>query len=162
MNVRVVATGHDASGKAVFVSDTEVAPVTLDLMPGAEFHRLWGGDETSRFPDDGALPAHETIFPPVGGFRFLLFTVPPSGAPAAPPVADPESARAQLEAALPGAMAYMEPDAPGMHTTDTIDFEIVLEGEVWLELDDGVEVGFQVSDHARWMELLQARVADRG
>ena len=40
----------------------------------------------------------------------------------------------------------MEPDAPGMHTTDTIDFEVVLDGEVWLELDDGVEVHLRAGD----------------
>ena len=34
----------------------------------------------------------------------------------------------------------MEPDRPGMHTTDTVDFDIVLRGEVWLELDGGQEV----------------------
>jgi quercetin dioxygenase-like cupin family protein len=34
----------------------------------------------------------------------------------------------------------MELDNPGMHTTDTVDYAIVLEGEAWLELDDGKEV----------------------
>ena len=47
---------------------------------------------------------------------------------------------------MPGLAAYLEPDAPGMHTTDTIDFEVVLEGEVWLELDDGVEVHLRPGD----------------
>ena len=34
----------------------------------------------------------------------------------------------------------MEPDAPGMHTPDTMDFEYVISGRVVLELDDGVTV----------------------
>jgi quercetin dioxygenase-like cupin family protein len=34
----------------------------------------------------------------------------------------------------------MEPAHPGMHTTDTVDFDVVISGEVWLELDDGAEV----------------------
>ena len=46
----------------------------------------------------------------------------------------------------PGLPGYMEPDAPGMHTTDTIDFEVVLEGEIWLELDDGVTVHLKAGD----------------
>ena len=46
---------------------------------------------------------------------------------------------AEMEEMLPGLMAYVEPDNPGMHTTDTIDFEVVLSGEVILELDDGAE-----------------------
>jgi quercetin dioxygenase-like cupin family protein len=33
-----------------------------------------------------------------------------------------------------------------MHTTDTIDFEYVVSGEVWLELDDGVEVKLSAGD----------------
>jgi len=33
-----------------------------------------------------------------------------------------------------------------MHTTDTIDFEVVLSGEVVLELDDGVEKVLRVGD----------------
>jgi quercetin dioxygenase-like cupin family protein len=53
---------------------------------------------------------------------------------------------AEFEAALPGLAGHMEPDAPGMHTTATIDFEVVLDGEVWLELDDGVEVHLRPGD----------------
>jgi quercetin dioxygenase-like cupin family protein len=41
---------------------------------------------------------------------------------------------------------YMEPDDPGMHTTDTVDFEVVLEGEVTLELDDGATVTLRAGD----------------
>ena len=39
--------------------------------------------------------------------------------------------------------ADMEPDSPGMHTTDTVDFEYVVSGRIVLELDDGetVELG---------------------
>jgi quercetin dioxygenase-like cupin family protein len=40
----------------------------------------------------------------------------------------------------------MEPDDPGMHTTPTIDFEVVLSGEVILELDDGAEVTLRPGD----------------
>ena len=37
-------------------------------------------------------------------------------------------------------------DEPGMHTTNTIDFDIVLSGEVWMEVDDGVEVHLKPFD----------------
>ena len=39
-------TGHDADGKAVFVSDEMVEPVTLALLPGSAFHLLWGAAST--------------------------------------------------------------------------------------------------------------------
>jgi mannose-6-phosphate isomerase-like protein (cupin superfamily) len=147
MKIRRVVTGHDKSGKAVFVSDSEVEPTTVGLMPGAEFHKLWGGDKTPSFPDDGARPAEPTYFPPIGGFRFGMFTLPPATRGAGPPaVADDAAAGRELEQKLPGMAAYMEPNAPGMHTTDTIDFEIVLDGEVCLELDDGKEVQLRAGD----------------
>jgi len=37
-------------------------------------------------------------------------------------------------------------DENGMHTTDTIDYNIVISGEVWMELDDGVEVHLKPFD----------------
>jgi len=40
----------------------------------------------------------------------------------------------------------LEPDHPGMHTTDTVDYDVVLSGEVWLELDDGAEVHLKPGD----------------
>ena len=139
MDVRRVVTGHDGAGKAVFVSDERVTPVAPAIMPGSEFHRLWGGDEAPSFPDDGSMPAHTTYFPPVGGFRFGFFTLPPAGQEP-PEGLDVEAAMADFEAQMPGMLSHMEPDDPGMHTTATIDFEVVLAGEVVLELDDGATV----------------------
>jgi quercetin dioxygenase-like cupin family protein len=138
MRVRRVVTGHDRNGKAVFASDEQVDPVTVELIPGPEFHRLWGADQAPVFPDDGGPTTQPTYFPPVGGYRFGLFTIPPATMP--PPAdLDFRAVLAEMEEKLPGMLACLEPDNPGMHTTDTIDFEVVLSGEVILELDDGAE-----------------------
>lgn len=146
MDVRRVVTGHNADGKAVFVSDEAVAPVVPELLPGNEFHRLWGSDSTPHFPDDGTRPAASAYFPPVGGFRFGLFSIPPDGGAGAPADLDFEAAMAEFEEKLPGLAGHMEPEAPGMHTTATIDFEVVLSGTVDLELDDGAKVTLNVGD----------------
>lgn len=37
-------------------------------------------------------------------------------------------------------MAHMEFDDPGMQTSNTTDFNVLLTGELTLELDDGAEV----------------------
>jgi quercetin dioxygenase-like cupin family protein len=50
---------------------------------------------------------------------------------------DIEAALAELEEKLPGLAGHMEVDDPGMHTTATVDMEVVLSGQVVLELDDG-------------------------
>jgi mannose-6-phosphate isomerase-like protein (cupin superfamily) len=140
MDVRRVVTGHDAEGNAVFVSDERVEPITTAISPGSEFHLLWGADEAPHFPDRGERPPHHSYFPPVGGFRFGHFTLPPAGGAALPPDLDIAAALAEMNEKLPGMTDHLEPDAPGMHTTATIDFEVVLSGSVTLELDDGATV----------------------
>lgn len=146
MDVRRVVTGHDAAGKAVFVSDEAVAPIVPSLLPGNEFHRLWGGDEAPRFPDDGSRPEDRMYFPPVGGHRFGFFTIPPDGGAGAPPDLDMMAALAEFDELLPGLAGHMEIDNPGMHTTATVDFEVVLSGDVRLELDDGATVDLRPGD----------------
>jgi len=144
--VRRVVTGHDAEGKAVFASDSAVEPFTSPLAPGLAFHQLWNSDTAPKFPDDGSRPATSSYFPPVGGFRFNFFTLPPDDGPGPEPDVDVGAALTALDEALPGLFAHNETEDPGMHTTATIDFEVVLSGEVTLELDDGAVVHLQPGD----------------
>jgi mannose-6-phosphate isomerase-like protein (cupin superfamily) len=145
MKIRRVVTGHDSEGKAVFADDSLVEPITPDLLPGYEFHRLWGHDEKSTFPDDGSPPPAVSYFPPVDGSRFAVFTVPPDDT-ALPDDFDVAAGLADLEEKLPGLPGHMEPENPGMHTTDTIDYLFVASGEAVLELDEGAEVVVRVGD----------------
>jgi mannose-6-phosphate isomerase-like protein (cupin superfamily) len=137
MDVRRIVTGHTPEGKSVFVSDEMVPPIELALLPGMEFHRLWGADETVQLPDDGSAPSTPAYFPPVGGFRVGLFTVPPSTTTADLSSIDVDAALEAMERALPGMATHMEADDPGMHTTATVDFAFVVSGRCLLELDDG-------------------------
>lgn len=145
MKVRRIVTGRNRDGKSVFVSDTDIPPITLDLLPGAEFHRLWGSDGMVALPSDGSPPPIPGYFPPPGGFRFGLFTVGPDSV-SLPADLDVPAAFAEIQQKLPGLAEVLELDHPGMHTTDTIDYEVVLSGEVWLELDDGREVHLTPGD----------------
>jgi mannose-6-phosphate isomerase-like protein (cupin superfamily) len=145
MKIRRVTTGHNAAGKAVFASDNEVDGVPITLLPGAEFHRLWGADVPPHFPDNGAQPSGPSYFPPLGGFRFMMFTVAPHST-SRRAAADRQLLAAEMEANLPGLASHMEPKNPGMHPTDTIDFEYIIEGDVWLDLDDGATVHLNTGD----------------
>ncbi|MEE8419434.1 MAG: cupin domain-containing protein [Dehalococcoidales bacterium] len=140
MGIRRVVTGHTPDGKATVVSDTLVEGVT-----GRPVNMLWGSEETVTFPDNGSPTAFSpTDFPSVGGFRFGVFTVQPqSNTPQA--ISEREEAWKKT-AEHPGKHFHPEPDNPGMHTTDTIDFEYVISGEIWLELDDGEEVHLKAGD----------------
>jgi hypothetical protein len=139
MQVRRVVTGHTADGKAVVASDERVDPIVLDLLPGYEFHRLWGSEAPVQVPGGGTADLALPYFPALGGFRFGLFTVPPDTTVLTGDL-DVGAALTQMEEHLPGMAGHMEPDDPGMHTTDSVDFELVVSGRVVLELDDGVEV----------------------
>ena len=143
--MRRVVTGHTRDGKATVASDTDVEAITLALLPGTEFYRLWGADEAPTFPDDGSPRAAPTYFPPVGGFRFGLFSLAPDSVTMLKDL-DMGLALAEIAEKLPGMAEHLEVDSPGMHTTDTIDFEFVVSGAVWLELDDGKEVHLQAGD----------------
>ena len=138
MGVRRVVTGHDENGRSVFTADESVEPVTVGLYPGWEFFALWGGDRVPTFPDDGSEPPWSTYFPGLGGFRFSLSTIPPEGLEVDPGL-DLAAAELEVERALPGMNAHIETADAGMHTTASIDFEVVLAGEVILELDDGAQ-----------------------
>jgi mannose-6-phosphate isomerase-like protein (cupin superfamily) len=146
MSVRRVVTGHDRDGKAVFVSDEVVAPITTSLVPGNEFYRLWGADARPTFPDDGSRPEADRYFPPPEGFRFGVFTIPPDDGAGAPPGLDVVAAHAEFDEKLPGLSEYLERDHPGMHTTATIDYGVVISGEAVLELDDRQKVTLRPGD----------------
>jgi len=146
MQIRRVVTGHSSDGRAVLASDEPVDGIQVQLMPGFEVCRLWGGEVTPVFPDDGSLPEHHTYFPGVGGFRFAHIRIPPIAEASPPDVQDEEAALAEMERKLPGLLATMEPDEPGMHTTDTLDMIYVVAGCLVLELDDGAEVELHAGD----------------
>jgi mannose-6-phosphate isomerase-like protein (cupin superfamily) len=139
MAIRRVVTGVDAEGASVFVRDERVEAAAPALMPGFEFHRLWGQDDVPAAPQDGTPPPVHAYFPPAGGYRVGTFTVPPAGT-RLPEGVDVEAGLAEVEALLPGLVGHTERDDPGMHTTVTIDFEYVVSGRIVLELDDGASV----------------------
>ncbi len=146
MQIRRVVTGHDTSGRSVFVADAEVPAFEPAIMPGASFHRLWGFDDAPTFPGDGSQPSGTAYFPAPGGVRFGFFTLAPANSPGPDTSVDVAAGMAAFEAAMPGLLSHMEPDVPGMHTTDTVDFEVIITGTVVLELDDGASVTLHPGD----------------
>ena len=143
--MRRVVTGMTPAGKSVVVSDGEVEAITASMFPGSESYQIWGADEAVQLPTDGSAPTAQGYFPGEGGFRFGLFTAPPGGTE--PPAdLDMEAAMAEANQKLPGLMGVFEMDNPGMHRTDTIDYVVVLSGEVSLELDDGQTVPLSAGD----------------
>ncbi|WP_306181006.1 cupin domain-containing protein [Rhizobium sp. AN73] len=77
----------------------------------------------------------------------MIVSFPPDSVMADPSF-DPIAADAEQRQHLPGLAELFEREAPGMHMTVTVDYDIVLDGEIWLELDDGAEVHLRKGDVA--------------
>lgn len=135
--LRRVVTGHDRDGASLVALDS--APPRSDQfqhIPGMMSRLVWATDPVPSLPFGGTDPtlAVESLVPPQGGTRFLVVTFPPDSVFAAPDF-DPAAAAAENLAISPGLAELFEPD--GMHGTPSVDYGIVLDGEIWLELDDG-------------------------
>ena len=145
MDIRCVVTGQNASGKSLIIRDKGVQPVIVAMLPGYEFHRVWGGDSVQELPSDGTAPTQPRYFPANSGFRFGFFTLPPATQTHSVRIVT-APALEEMHEKLPGMMDVLEPDHPGMHRTDTVDFDVVISGEVYLKLDDGAEVLLKAGD----------------
>lgn len=142
-----VVTGHDSSGQSVFTSIGE-AQRTVDLG-GGSMDELWCTDAPPTVPDASVDPevSMQSFVPKVGGSRFRIFRLDPVDPDATPPSpSEIESQLAALRENVPGLGDTLEAENPGMHTTDTIDYIVVLSGEVDLELDDGATVHLEPGD----------------
>jgi hypothetical protein len=143
--IRRVATGNDAAGRAIVTEDVQLPVAEPPLMPGLGFQFLWHRASAPGLPDSEPSEDQGPYFPLPGGVRWLVFTVPAERR--SPPAGtDLAAAGATTEAMLPGLRATMEPASPGMHRSDTVDFVYVLEGEIVLELDAGVETTLRAGD----------------
>ncbi len=79
------------------------------------------------------VPATASFLPPVGGTSFMIVTFPPDSQMADPSFNGPGFGE-EVGRKVPGLAQTFESDDPAMHTTDTVDYGIVLEGEIWLDL----------------------------
>jgi mannose-6-phosphate isomerase-like protein (cupin superfamily) len=134
-----VVTGHDADGKAVVRSDGPLATVAeIAAIPGTVFHEVWS---TAAMPvplDNGPDPTAGPLElpPPQLGTRVRFVDIPP----------DTDDFLTQGAARMKAAFRQIGDEAastvkrdsphPLMHRTESIDYGIVIAGEMTLVLDD--------------------------
>ena len=135
MEIRRVVTGHDPSGTAAVVSDG-LAPRTHDYrhIPGMSATVVWATAPGQPADATDPTPGLRSQLPGPGGTCFVIVRFPPDDVLGA---ADPVAAGAEHRMASPGLAERFEPGNPGMHVTDSVDYVLVLDGEIWLDLDDG-------------------------
>ncbi|MDE3176950.1 MAG: cupin domain-containing protein [Pseudomonadota bacterium] len=148
-DVRRIVTGHDERGRAIVLSDGAPPHVTRPpQQPGLAFHEIWN-TRASPAPVTPAEPEptdlHRDTAPPAHGTIIRIVDIPPEGEDG--PAFDKETARALFEKV--GLAENAEHTIPGrhplMHRTESIDYGIVLDGEIVLLLDDE-EVALKTGD----------------
>ena len=133
--IRRIVTGHDARGRSTFLSDGP-SPHVLTIGGRTDFAltNLWVTDSAPARNTGSADAADRPVVlePPKHGTIFRVVEFPPEKTSGA-------FDRKQAFSAM-GADHAMDPDAsrhPGMHKTDTVDYAIVLSGEIWALMDEG-------------------------
>src|SRR6266852_7280433 len=132
---RRVVTGHDARGRSVVLMDGE-SPYGffLEKAGGLQLTELW---ETRSSPaeNSGAKDAadHERRIEPVDcGTVFRIIEYPPDSVRLATLAHDSFFPEMGAQAADKAQRRH-----PGMHKTNTVDYAIVLSGEIYAVLDEG-------------------------
>ena len=134
---RRVVTGHDEQGKSVFIEDGPAPNVkSIDSMPGLFVTDLWvtGSAPADNRGNADAADRPIVLDPPPRGTVFRVVEFPPDSAWR-------ESADAkEAFGSIGGAHASCaDPDDVMMHKTATVDYVLILKGEIWAILEDGVE-----------------------
>ena len=147
--IRRVVTGHDDSGKAIVISDGAASAVkTVPLWPGLVSTDVW---KTSASPivihksEDDPTGGERSLHPPDQGTIIRISIVPPETEEIRNLSADQAKnvfagvGNAQASTLGRGARH------PLMHRTETVDYAVVLEGEITMLLDDS-EVNLKAGD----------------
>ena len=139
--IRRVVTGHDASGKAVVLSDGPVPTVHSNpIRPGQLSFEVWK-THAMPVPIDAAQPeptaGARSLQPPSHGTLFRISVVPPESEETRK--LTPEQARELFRKSGAGEASTFGSGGrhPMMHRTETVDYAVVLEGEITLLLDEG-------------------------
>jgi len=135
-----VVTGHDAQGRSIISSDGPLPTVVeVAAIPGTLFHEVWSTSATPARVDNGPDPSLGALVlsPPARGTRMRFVDIPP----------DTEeflaSANSKMHEAFSqigeASASTVQTDSPHplMHRTESVDYGIVIDGEMTLVLDRG-------------------------
>lgn len=129
--IRRIVAARDAAGVSSIVSDATLhTPHHPGNNPKHVIHEVWRTGEA--FATDPADNAPFRLAPPDGGTAFRIIDLPPDRD------RDFSTLKQVFDAYdAPGALAHQPARHPAFHRTRTVDYAMVLEGEVWAMLDQG-------------------------
>jgi mannose-6-phosphate isomerase-like protein (cupin superfamily) len=133
--VRRVLTGHDAGGRSTFIADG-LAPNVKEMasMPGLALTDLWetGAAPASNAGDRDAADRPVRLEPPKNGTILRIVEFPPDSA-----WRQGADAKAAFKSIGAGHAKDRASSDPMMHKTSTVDYIIVLKGEIHAIMETG-------------------------
>lgn len=136
---RRVVTGHDADGKAIIIADAPPVHTQLVGGPGGPtFFEIWHTLETpaliyarpAEFDESGLV-----LPPPKKGTRIRIIEFPPEGEEIRKLTGADAAAKFKSMGDEKASTSAGGAPHPLMHRTQTVDYGIVLQGEITLVLD---------------------------
>ncbi len=135
--IRRIVTEDDARGRSRIIEDAPASAIrSVPERPNYRAVNVWRTVAAPALIDaPDSVADHTGILPPKNGGSILRVIDYP------PEATDPAERQRQIAATFGGIFADADHDKragahPGMHRTDTVDYAIVLEGEIWAVMDD--------------------------
>lgn len=133
---RRIVTGVRADGRPGIVSDGPPPRAgEHKATPGMINTVLWSTSAPASTDHCDPTPTLASLVPDPGETVALLVTFPPDTVFTSSGF-DPDAAGAENLQLIPGLAELFESDHPGMHTTPTVDYAVVTQGELVLDLGD--------------------------
>jgi hypothetical protein len=136
--VRRIVTGHNHARRSIISIDDAPRTIPFTAVPGTAFYELWNTNGMPVPIDNGADPTGRPLqlHPTKHGSIIRIVDIPPDSVQNKVSAEDVAAGFASMGAghavAGQGAARHRL-----MHRTQTIDYGIVLAGEVWLLVDEG-------------------------
>ena len=142
-NYRVLVTGNNHSNQSQIISS---APIKVDnyfqYQPGFSVEVFWRTAAQTQVGGVFKNPEvdQSTILPEVAGTSAMIVTFPSTTEDDTAATVDLDQLIQETFTRLPGLAETFEPEPPGYHLTNTIDYVLVLEGTVNLQLDQDSQI----------------------
>ena len=136
----------EVQGKSVIQSDELLQDYNFETVPGYVHRLVWANSSIPDLSQQQKMDRYpESVVPGPGGTSLHIVTFPPSSV-FEDPSFDGKAAHEEALSRLRGLADHFEERDRAMHKTNTVDYAVVFEGEMWLELDDGKTVHLEKGD----------------
>jgi mannose-6-phosphate isomerase-like protein (cupin superfamily) len=137
--IRRIVTGHDAQGKAIVAMQGEPPHVIeFPSVPGTYFFEIWKTHQMPATVDNGPDPTlgPRRMKPTPQGCAMRIVQIAPEKDVKLPSTVEEMEQHFRETGSPEAATSRLNAPHPLMHRTETLDFGILIDGELTLVLDD--------------------------